>query len=56
MQIKGRIEFVSQGPQATLVIFRAQTPAGQTVGWHFAMEAILQRIAGSLREAVEKDI
>lgn len=61
MRVKGQLEIANQCEKAetcktTLVIFRAETPEKETVGWHFALEAVLQQIAGSLRDAVEQDI
>lgn len=53
--LNGRIEMKPHGTNQTVVILRAQTPEGQFANWHFAMEAVLHRIASSLREAVEKD-
>lgn len=55
IRISGQLEILPHDKGNTLVVLRARTPEGQKAGWHFAMEAVLHRIAGSLREAVEKD-
>lgn len=52
--MKGQIEIKPHNSQS-LVVMRARTPDGKYANWHFAMEAVLHRIAASLREAVEKD-